>query len=186
MQSPIYLLSWVGGACSLWFLWSLGIKRLVLDRFRERLFELRFELFCLGMSGELPFDSETYRTLETLICGLLRFAHRITLLTYLFSRIERERAKKDKNYVDLAQQIALMISREHPKTQAKLGKILEGLSSAITVYWAFTSLLFILVFAVFEVAKALGLWRPEQETEQITFVVEHEAYRAESLRVAMA
>jgi hypothetical protein len=182
MQSPIYLLSWVAGACSFWFLWSLGIKKLFLDAFRERLFELRFELFRLGISGELPFDNETYRTLETLICGLLRYGHRITFLTYVFSVIEQERAKKDKSYVDVSQQIALKISRLDSKTQSKLGRILKGLSMAINLYMAFTSLFFLSIFSVYKVAKFFGIWQPVQETKQISFVVEREAYRAESLR----
>jgi len=100
MQSPVYLLSWVTGACALWLFWSLGIKRLFLDGFRERLFELRFELFRLGMSNELPYESDTYRTLEMLICGMLRFGHRITFLTYVMCVVEQQRAKKEKDFVD--------------------------------------------------------------------------------------
>ncbi len=182
MQSPIYLLSWVAAACSFWFFWSMGIKKLFLNGFRERLFELRFELFRLGMSGELPFDSETYRTLETLICGLLRFGHRITFLTYVFCIIEQAQAKKDKNYVDVSQQIALKISRLDPATRSKLGKLLEGLRTAINLYTAFSSLFFLSIFAVYKVTEVLGIRRQVQETKEISFVVEREAYRAESLR----
>ena len=69
MQSPVLLLSWVIALCVLWFLWSFGIKRLLLDGFRERVFELRFDLFRLGMSGEVPFGGDTYRTLEIVING---------------------------------------------------------------------------------------------------------------------
>jgi hypothetical protein len=170
-------------------LWSLGIKRLFLDAFRERLFELRFELFRLGMSGELPFDSETYRIFEMLICGMLRFGHRITFLTYILCLREQERAKKDKDFVDLSQQIALKISRLDPKTRSKLVEIMEGLRIATILYMAFTSLLFLLVLVRYEVAKVLGLLRPDHETERITFVIESEAYRSESmrgLRVAVA
>jgi hypothetical protein len=182
MQSPIYLLSWIAGVCSLWLLWSLAIKKLFLDGFRERLFELRFELFRLGVSGELPFDSDTYRTLETLICGLLRFGHRISLLTFILCRKEQERAKKEKNFVDVSQQIALKISRLDPATQAKLTKILAGISQATIVYMSITSLPFLSAFAVYEVAKAFGLLRTHRETKEISFVIEREAYRVESMR----
>jgi hypothetical protein len=189
MQSPIFILSWVAGVCSLWFFWSIGIKRLFLDGFRERLFELRFELFRLGMSGELPFESDTYRVLETLICGMLRFGHRITFLTYVFCRIEQERAMKDKDFVDVSRQIALKVSRLNPTTQAKLVEILNGLRLATIVYMAFTSLFFLSVFTIFETAKVLGIWRPDEKAKEISFVIEREAYRAESmrpLRVAVA
>lgn len=182
MQSPIYFLSWTAAACLLWLFWSFGIKRLFLDIFRERLFEIRFEMFRLGISGELPFDSETYRTLETLICGLLRFAHRITFLTFLFSRIEQERAQKEKDYVDIGLQISLMISRQDSKTQARLLKILQDLKTAIYVYMAFSSLFLLSLIIVYKVARVLGLWQPGKAEKEISGVVEREAYRAESMR----
>jgi hypothetical protein len=189
MQSPVYLLSWVTGACALWLFWSLGIKRLFLDGFRERLFELRFELFRLGMSNELPYESDTYRTLEMLICGMLRFGHRITFLTYVMCVVEQQRAKKEKDFVDFSQQIALKISRLDPKTQAKLTEIMSNLTTATNLYMAFTSLPFLTTFALYETAKVFGLLRPAHETRTMSYVIEREAYRSECmrpLRVAVA
>ncbi len=187
-QSPFYLFSWAVGVCMLWLLWSLGIKRLFLDLFRERLFELRFQLFRLGMTGELPFDSETYRTIETLMCGLLRFGHRITFLTYIFGAVEQHRARQEKDYVDVAQQIALKISLLEPGTRDKLKEILEKVRAAIVLYSAFTSILFLFLFVVYKIAGRLDS-RAENETKEVSFVIEREAYRAETtlpLRVAMA
>ena len=189
MQTPVYLLSSVVGLSTLWFVWSLGIKKLWLDRLRERLFEQRFELFRLGMSGELPFESDTYRSLEILFCGLLRFGHRITFLTYIFSTIEQKSAKQDKDYVDSSMQIALKISRLQPETQQKLTKILNDVRSELLRYMAITSLLFLGMAVVFTIAKIVGLWHPETAKEEVGRVIEREAYRAESmrpLRVALA
>jgi hypothetical protein len=189
MQSPVLLLSWVIALCVLWFLWSFGIKRLLLDGFRERLFELRFELFRLGVSGEVPFESDTYRSLEILINGLLRFAHRITFLTYLLSVIEQEKAKKDKDYVDTSKQIALKISRLEPDARSKVVNILSSMRTAILLYMVFSSLFFTAVVAVFMILRRTGLWRPEQARANLTGVIEREAYRFESrrpLKVALA
>jgi hypothetical protein len=182
MQNPIYLFSWVLGACALWFLWTLGIKRLFMDLFRERVFELRFQLFSLGMTNELPFDSDTYRTLETLMCGLLRFGHRITFLTFIFSRLEQNEAKKEKDYVDVSQQMALQISRLDANTQKKLREILAGVHLAIVLFMGFTSLLFLLTAAVLAVSKSLGLWRSERAEAELSGVIEREAYRSEARR----
>lgn len=182
MQSPVYLLSWVGAVCFGWFLWTLGIRPLMLDGVRERLFELRFRLFRLGMTGELPFDSEAYRALELLFCGLLRFGHRITFLTFLSSQIESERAKKEKGYVDVSKQIALKISRLSPETQEKLSLILKDMHTGIIVYMAFSSLFFLSIFTVAGVCKWLGLWHPENARQRVTRAIEREAYLAESCR----
>ena len=72
------LLSAVGALCAAYFLWTLGIRKFILDMIGERIFELRFELFRLCMNGELEFDDDAYRALETLLSGLLRFGHRIS------------------------------------------------------------------------------------------------------------
>ena len=182
MQSSFYLLTWISGLCALWFLWDIGIKKLLLDLFRERLFELRFELFKLGVSGEVAFDSHIYRNLETLICGLLRFGHRITLITFFFSKVEQDRAKKRNDFIDVGQQIALQISRLQPPVQQKLTATLESLRKAILLYAAFTSLFFLAAFVVLTIAKAFGFWRPDQATAEFSGVIESEAYRAESRR----
>jgi hypothetical protein len=177
MQSPIFLVSWAAGLCALWFLWSLGIKRLLLDGFRERLFELRFELFRLGCDGSLPFDSDTYRSLETLINGLLRFAHRVFFMSYVLSRIEQEQAKKDKDYVDVSKQLALKISRLDPTARSKVIGILNSIRSAIVLYMTFSSLFLFALIMVLLFLKRLGLWRPDNAKAELSGVIEREAYR---------
>jgi hypothetical protein len=188
MEGPIYLVSWVGAVCAAWFLWEFGIKVLMLDVMRERLFEIRFQLFRLGMSGEISYDNEAYRAVETLMSGLIRFGHRITFLTWLFSTFEVERAKKEKDYVDVSAQITLKISRLEPETQAKLIALLKDVQSAVIVYTAFSSLLFLSIYLTFKLCQLLGIWHPDGK-ESLSKVIEREAYLAEmrrGLRLAAA
>lgn len=181
MQNPIYVLSAVTAACGLWFLWNLGLKPLFLDMFREQIFEVRFRLFRLGMIGELPFDSDAYRALETLLCGLLRFGHRVTFSTYIFSSVEQSRARKeDRDYVDVAQQIGLKVSRLAPETQQKVGAILSDARSAVILYIAFTSLIFLVLLVGWAVLRFLGIRRPSKA--KLSHPVEQEVYRAELRR----
>jgi hypothetical protein len=181
MANTVYLLSWVAGVCALWLLWSFGWRGLALDYFRETLFELRFQLFRLGMSGEISFDNEAYRSLETLISGLLQYGHRITFLTYVFSKREQERAKKEKDYVDVGQQMALKVSRLKPATQEKFAKILVSIRRAIVLYMAFSSLFLLAAIFLLQVFKVFGLWRG-QNRAKLAGVIEQEAYRIESRR----
>lgn len=181
MQSSIYLLSIVAAVSGLWFLWTLGLKLLFLDMYRERLFELRFKLFLIGATGELSFDNDAYRAVEALLCGLLRFGHRITFTTYVFSSIEQSRAKReDRDYEDVSQQIALKISRLGPETQQKIGTILSQARSTVLLYMAFTSLIFVVAFSGWVVLKVLGLRRPSKA--KLSHPVEQEVYRAEMRR----
>lgn len=189
MQSPLFLLSAVGSVCAAYFLWTLGIRKFFLDLMRERIFELRFELFRLGMTGELPFDSDAYRALETLLCGLLRFGHRISFLTYLFSARENSRARKEKDYVDVAAQISLKVSRLEPSTQTKILNILKSVHGVVVLYMAFSSLLFLASCIVMKALELLGLVHFEETKDNVRQVIESEAYTAETqhgMRLAVA
>jgi hypothetical protein len=186
MQSPIYLVIWVTAACAALLIWSLGIKRLILDKFRQRVFELRFELFTLGMNGELSYDDPAYRSYEVLLCGLLRYAHRISALTYFVSVIERNRAKKSKDYVDVSQQIHLRVSRLSPPLQDKLNEIAKKANTVITLYMVFSSLPFAALIISFVIARRLHFIGNEQDAkdtnEQLSRPIVREAYCYENRR----
>jgi hypothetical protein len=180
MHFPIYLIASVTGLCSLWFLWIYGIRPLFLDWFRERLFELRFEVFELGMNGDLLFDGEAYRTFETLLNALLRFAHRITVPVYLLSKWEQDRAKLRKDYVDVAQQIDLSLSRLDSQTAERLTNIIKNVHSAIIFYMAVSSLSFLALLALYAMSQLFGTdWHSDRQ-EKMVAVIEREAFFAET------
>jgi hypothetical protein len=112
------------------------------------------------------------------MCGLLRFGHRITFLTFLLSSLEIAKAKKDKDYVDVSQQIGLKISRLQPSTQVKMAKILKDTHSVVLVYMALSSLLFLTIMAAMKVFKLLS----ESTREKVSHVIDREAYLAETQR----
>lgn len=182
MQNPIYLVSAVASICGAYLVWSLGVRKLFLDLMRERLFELRFELFRLGMSGELSFDNDAYRSLETLFNGLLRFGHRISFLTWVYSSRAIARAQQEKDYVNISSQIALKVSRLNPETQEKITRILEDVHSDVIAYMAFSSLLFLLIYAVLNLLEVLGLVDFDKEKKIAREVIEREAYVSETRR----
>ena len=181
MQSPVYLLDWFAAACAAWLIWSLGIKSLLLDLFRERLFEIRFGLFSLGLNGELDFNDPAYRSIETLFCGLLQFAHRISFLTYIVSVRERYRAMKDKDYVDVSKLIALRVSRLDPTLQSELNKLAYEARKALTLYMVFNSLPLFTLITTMGIAQRLGLIHLENGgREQVSLPIEREAFCYES------
>jgi hypothetical protein len=182
MQSPVYLLCWVSGLCALWLIWNYGIKRLFLDLLRERLFELRFELFKMGSEGVLPFNDDSYRAFEMLLNGLLRFAHRVSFVVYILSKIDDEKAKKDSDYVDVSNQLALKLSRLDQGTRERLALIISSARTAIILYMVFSSLFFALLVSALVISQRIGLTRLRGVKAQLTSVIEREAYRSESRR----
>jgi len=182
MQNPIYLVSAVASICGAYLVWSLGIRKLFLDLMRERLFELRFDLFRLAMSGELSFENDAYRSLETLFNGLLRFGHRISFLTWVYSSRAIARAQQEKDYVNVSSQIALKISRLNPEAQKKITRILDDVHTAVIVYMGVSSLFFLLIFSVSKLLGALGLVNFDKKKKVAREVIEREAYVSESRR----
>lgn len=182
MQSPVYLLDWFAAACAIYLVWSLGIKRLLLDSFRERLFEIRFQLFTLALNGEIDFNDPAYRSYETLLCGLLRFAHRISFFTFIMSIRQEREAMKDKDYVDVSKLIALRVSRLNPNLQKKINAISHDTRTALTLYLVFNSLPLFTAITSLVVVNRLGLRKLGSTRDRVSLPIEREAYCYETRR----
>lgn len=176
MQASIYFTIALAALSGLWLLWDVAFKRLLLDAFREEMFKLRFELFEMGIQGSVPLSSDTYVTMERLLNGLLRYGHRFTFMTYLFSRRAQEKAKQDKNFADFTSEIELKISRMDPAAQNKLRDILARINTAVLLYMGFTSMLFLCVWVLFVLLRLLHLVSFSSRRD-VGDVLEREAYR---------
>jgi hypothetical protein len=77
MINQIYLLISI---LLLWIFWHFIWRLYALDKLRTELFILRRKLFYLAMDNEgISFEDELYDLFENLICGTIRFAHRINI-----------------------------------------------------------------------------------------------------------
>jgi hypothetical protein len=65
----------------LWLMYW-GFQSYRIDKFRFQLFSLRAELFDLGLGGDISFDHAAYSELRNTLNGFLRFADRLSLLSY--------------------------------------------------------------------------------------------------------
>lgn len=77
-QLPVLVISTFG-------VWLLALLALFLfreyrvDRFRQRIFEVRDELFDYAAEGKISFDDPAYGALRGLLNSYIRFAHRLSL-----------------------------------------------------------------------------------------------------------
>lgn len=83
------------GLAGLWVLWYHFLRPQRVDIFRQKLFELRSDLFDLAASGVLPFDHPAYTQLRLLINGLIRFAHRASFPTLVVATVQSKKAPSD-------------------------------------------------------------------------------------------
>jgi hypothetical protein len=174
-----YLSVCVFSLCVAWIVWEYGFKTLFLDAFRERAFELRVDLFSMAEKGRISYDDEAYRAIELILNGSIRYAHRLTFLSYISSVRENARAKQeDKDQTDFSQQLALKISRLKPETQKELKEILGKFHTALSLYMAASSAIFKVLFLIYLVARVFRPEEAKQQVEQRVFVMEHEVYRS--------
>lgn len=73
----------------LFILWELGFRLLFLEDFRDSLFVVRDRLYALAQQDLISCDSPEYRSVEILINGLIRFAHRFSFLMLVRARVLR-------------------------------------------------------------------------------------------------
>ncbi len=73
------------GLTLLWILFFFGWRPYRIDNVRDKLFQLRSELFLLAADGGVSFDDPAYLILRNRINAVIRFAHTITLTrSFLF------------------------------------------------------------------------------------------------------
>jgi hypothetical protein len=71
------------GAALCWIGCFWLVREYRLSVFRQRLFEVRDELFDAAADGMMPFDHPAYRMTRQFINGTIRFAHRMNTTTLL-------------------------------------------------------------------------------------------------------
>lgn len=62
-------------ALVLWFVWHVPWRSSCQERYRQKLFEVRDELFDFARSGGISFNDPAYIALRANINGLIRFSH---------------------------------------------------------------------------------------------------------------
>ena len=121
-------------------------RRLFLDRFRDRLFRLREQWFNLALDpkSSLQFDSSLYGSVEQSLCGMLRFAHRISFLFVVIERISEclQNITVDVGPIEEITKRVKNIPDEYTRKRAR--RIWDDIPGAILTYLMLTSLLFAL------------------------------------------
>jgi hypothetical protein len=80
LWSSLWLSAWV-------YLAFYCFRDYRIDSLRQRLFELRDELFDLAAQGQIEFTHPAYTSTRTLLNSVIRFAHRITVGRTLLAMI---------------------------------------------------------------------------------------------------
>ena len=170
----------------LFLLYSL-YRRLFLDLFRGRLFLLRERWFDLALDPKstLRFDSDLYRSVEQSLCGILRFAHRISFVFFVIQRVS-ERVQNIEMDVTPVERINRSVdSIDDDYTRNRAFQIWNDIPATMLVYMACTSILFGLwtatllgVLIVFHMPHIRGIRnRIVKQHEPVLEQIESSAYK---------
>jgi hypothetical protein len=148
-------------------------QRLCVDWARQLMFEERDKLFMLGVSGELPFESHTYRQSRRQIEKMIRFCHRITWQTFVVYYLTRRGDKRDKEAEARADEFIRMI-----KENRKIYAIFMRMSFAALVCMMGRSVVLGPIFLVlYFVAGRVSDTRESETTQEVFRFVKVRAER---------
>lgn len=92
----------IAGLLLIWAIWSFGLRPALIETFRQRVFEIRDEMFDYAAAGNVDFNHPAYGTIRTLMNGYIRFAHRIdpalilvSVFYFIFKRGEVRKAQRE-------------------------------------------------------------------------------------------
>lgn len=136
-----------------WVLYFQFVKPMRTARLRQRLFELRDELFRMGAVGYVSYDQAPYLALERSINLAIRYAEEISLARLLFVRLAFPglAAKAAQTRLDWEIQTAPL----HRTTREMLNSLRDRVSAEVASYVLFSPALIVLG----PVAIARSLWR---------------------------
>lgn len=82
-QILLFLISFL----CLWYFIFFLYKELAIDIFRQKMFQLRDELFDAAANGLIEYNHPTYVVLRNTMNGFLRFGHKISLFEILITGV---------------------------------------------------------------------------------------------------
>ncbi len=83
-------------AFGLWWLYFIEYRKLLIDKTRQKLFQLRDELYDKASSGLIKFDSTAYGITRTTLNGMIQFAHELSLTRLMVIFLMRKIHGSDK------------------------------------------------------------------------------------------
>lgn len=111
------ILLFLGSFLCLWFFLFVLYKDLAIDIFRQKMFELRDELFDEAANGVIEFNHPAYVVLRNTMNGFLRFGHKISLFEVLVTGVVlgSERLKMHKSFRQVWKEAETTLSPEQKK-----------------------------------------------------------------------
>lgn len=129
-------------ALAIYILWANYYRSLFCDKYRQKLFQIRDQLFNKAAEGEVSFDDPIYHSLRYIINGLIRYAHKISATSIFLMWLFRDRL-----HTGEIEDPRIRAARDHhPEI---FNEIVTSVASRTIEYCVNCSLLLRVLFAIF-------------------------------------
>lgn len=138
----------------LWLFWHCAWKEYALDKFRQKLFSIRAELFDAALDGHtgLAFDSRVYGQFRLSINRLIRFGHFISFpsaVVFQLASMLPIRGNPYKSKIPHLSPFEIALEQvQHQGQKALLKRVHRKVQMAIAEYLLWTSPTFLVVITV--------------------------------------
>lgn len=128
-------------------------KKISMKNYKDKLFDLRHELFMIPLNHKIEYDDKIYRHYERIVNNQIRFAHKLSFSTIylLYRKLKKRKVElEDKEDIILEGYPAEM-KNEFLKIRNEMTKItISYLSKTSPVFW------FVVFLEVFKTIKVVN------------------------------
>jgi len=130
-----------------------------IDTARNSLFVLRDELFEMGRTGVLRFESDSYIYHRQILNAMIRYAHDLSGLQLLFAMLTRKGDLSERRRLQIMARADHALQAMRPEARAKIERIMEQATTTMVQLLVTRSILLSTAFAsVFFVVLIHRLW----------------------------
>ncbi len=146
-----------------------------LDVFRQRIFEMRDDLFDFAAKGQMSFDDPAYGALRGLLNSYIRFAHRVTLPRAFAMLLLRRKYPNSALDRSLGQLLSSVHQHDDPVVKEKLLQVHAAAGLAIFRYVAWP-IMFLAVPSFLAIFAGTSIYRRlTKRRDELTRTIEVEA-----------
>lgn len=143
-----------------WWLYFIEYRRYRLDATRQRLFEIRDELFAKAEEGILPVDSKAHLMVRNMLNGMIQFSHRLGFIQLVTILVADAHARNNADARRFSQELNEAIRQLPPKGQDVVKKARVQMHVAVIMHITFNSIFLTLVYSLVRlVLKPIMMWR---------------------------
>lgn len=174
----LYFFATVLSFSGLYLIWEFAWRPSILDAYRSRLFEIRNYLFNLGASGKISFDDPAYRSIELLINGLIRYAHRLSFVSYIQSMQKKEDVDAAHGSIRFSERLGVQLEKASPEVRDEIKRLHRMVSRAVFYYLIATSIVCKLSVLVAILLIPFDPENARNKKDKAVRLIENQAYNA--------